>query len=310
MSRRSASNWIADPSDTTRLVDYFYRIRASIGQGGNWAKAELNGAAQHLASFGPPKASAVKTADACATHWGRLRSLHDDILKAKHHTYPGASGFTWTDEGGFNIKEADLDAWEAFIKTHGQFKPFANAGWPLWDKVHEILPSGAQGQYIFNAASAQMADTGLVCSSQSKNDEEQSQTSSSSSQLISDWSQTNFGDSQPANGTDPEPTASQPTTHSSSQPTTVPATPTPVSQPTTVPATPVPATPMPAAKRTASDDDEAPWSSKRRKVSGPEAISQLSRSVDSIGNVLRDCFMPKSSSRCLPPRRSLLLGSF
>jgi hypothetical protein len=72
MSRRSASNWIADLSDTTRLVDYFYRIRASIGQGGNWAKAELNGAAQHLASFGPPKASAVKTADGCATRWGRV----------------------------------------------------------------------------------------------------------------------------------------------------------------------------------------------------------------------------------------------
>jgi hypothetical protein len=73
MSRRSAANWIVDPSDTTHLVDYFHSVRESIGQGGNWTKTELNGAAQHLSSFGPPKAGAAKTADACATRWAKVR---------------------------------------------------------------------------------------------------------------------------------------------------------------------------------------------------------------------------------------------
>ncbi|KAJ7146793.1 hypothetical protein C8R44DRAFT_899013 [Mycena epipterygia] len=112
----------------------------------------MNEAAVHLASFGPPKKGDVKTAASCASKWIALRKLHDYILAALQKTYPGISGWTYTHQDGFSVTDETMAAWANFANVHRHFKPFANEGWPHFDKVHEILPTLAKGKYVFNAA--------------------------------------------------------------------------------------------------------------------------------------------------------------
>lgn len=167
--------------------------------------------------------------------------------------------------------------------------------------MHEILPSRARGQHVFNAASSHGVDQDLVLALQSQEDTDEptqlsengTQSSTNSSQPISDWSQTNFGSSQASDPMYAPPAASQthPMTYQPCSTQSSTSFPTPVS------------TPVSTLKRPASDEFEAPCSGKRNRVSGPEAILHLIRSVDGIGNVIRECFMPKSSSAISPTKK-------
>ncbi|KAJ7146792.1 hypothetical protein C8R44DRAFT_724517 [Mycena epipterygia] len=51
----------------------------------------------------------------------------------------------------------------------------------------------------------------------------------------------------------------------------------------------------PNLKRAASDDDELPWGNKRSRITGPESILMLARSVNSVGGAVCECFAPKAS---------------
>ncbi|KAJ6609508.1 hypothetical protein B0H10DRAFT_1954517 [Mycena sp. CBHHK59/15] len=55
------ANWVADPLDVERLVDFLYERRSRVGQGGNFDDTVMNEAAVHMASFGPPKKGDVKS---------------------------------------------------------------------------------------------------------------------------------------------------------------------------------------------------------------------------------------------------------
>ncbi|KAJ6608120.1 hypothetical protein B0H10DRAFT_1816509, partial [Mycena sp. CBHHK59/15] len=142
------ANWVADPLDVEHLVDFLYERRSRVGQGGNFDDTVMNEAAVHMASFGPPKKGDVKTAASCAAKWIALRKLHDYILAALQKTYPGISGWTYTHQDGFSVTEETMPAWRNFANAHRHFKPFANEGWPHFDKVHEILPTRAKGKYV------------------------------------------------------------------------------------------------------------------------------------------------------------------
>lgn len=137
----------------------------------------------------------------------------------------------------------------------------------------------------------------------------------SQSQPFTDWSQTQFGSTQPL--TQPI-DATQ--THAAFQPL-VPATPTTQTRIPSVPATPAaslqrgrttaPLTPAASSggvKRAASDEFETPWTAKRGKTTGADALLAIGGSVDRVGNAIRDCFMPQKSSaispRSLPPNKS------
>ncbi|KAJ7261001.1 hypothetical protein C8J57DRAFT_1232559 [Mycena rebaudengoi] len=65
-----------------------------------------------MARLGPPKAGGPKTASSCYTKWKQL------ILQAKQKTYPGASGWTYSDDKGFNVTDDTREAWNNFSKTH------------------------------------------------------------------------------------------------------------------------------------------------------------------------------------------------
>ncbi|KAF7322354.1 hypothetical protein HMN09_00013100 [Mycena chlorophos] len=145
-------NWVADPQDRRRLVLFMYQHRARLGEGGNPDKALLQDCVAFFESCGPPLEGAPKTAASCLGQWGTCREIFDAILQVIQRTYPGCSGFTYTQEGGFNITDETRDAWSTFVKAHPIFKPFANKGWDLYTYMNELMPSRARGKYVFNGA--------------------------------------------------------------------------------------------------------------------------------------------------------------
>ncbi|KAJ7261095.1 hypothetical protein C8J57DRAFT_1719857 [Mycena rebaudengoi] len=292
------ANWVSHPEDITHLLNFFYNQRSRIGEGGNWDKTVYNEAAAHMAENHPPKKGGPKTADSIMTKWKALRKLHEHILLAKQKQYPGASGWTYTDECGFNVTDDDQDAWKNFITAHPHFKPFATSGWIHFQKLDDILPSRARGRYVFNARGSQPA-FGLSQLSQDKEgDGAQTQADEGNatqtqaanlSQPISDWSQTDFGDDSQPPATGEDSPGSQPASARSGP-----------SQAITIR---VPATPVAPTKCPVSDDAEVPWSNKRTRATGPESIMALGRSVEGIGKVIETVFTPKVSSAMSPTKK-------
>ncbi|KAJ6496271.1 hypothetical protein C8R45DRAFT_1132325 [Mycena sanguinolenta] len=364
---QSCSCWDRVGGDRVILLDY--------------AVALLNDAATHLASFGRRKRGGPKTASSIATWWAAVRhidcfmmehatdrcssqlhKLRDYIQQALQKTYPGASGWTYTHELGFNVTPQSIDAWRLFTKAHTHFRPFSNKGWDLYQLVDDIVPTRAKGKYVFNAARSSRSQTVgeldmpvdmtqlSVGESQVSTDESQvfanesqlfsqsqlsdaASQSSGVSQPFSDWSQSNYGsqfpDSHDAFDGDMWPLdqlASLATSQLSAPPVTSqpspPVFPVP-SQYSLPPSTPLvlqtpriqtllllaPAqlggqsvlpgaqtvTPAAALKCAASDETDTPWSNKRTRTTGPDAIMFLGRGVMDIGGALQECFGTKSS---------------
>ncbi|KAJ3873339.1 hypothetical protein F5051DRAFT_444356 [Lentinula edodes] len=144
--------------DVEALVRFLHSQRSRVGQGGNFDSTVYNEAAKHLEARGPPSHGVAKTAVFIKKYYSStLQKLHTDILAVLQKTYTGASGWTYTHEGGFNVVSATEDAWRNFISVHKQFKPFKTSGWPLWELMHEIAPTQARGVHVFNAASQDTA---------------------------------------------------------------------------------------------------------------------------------------------------------
>ncbi|KAF7358247.1 hypothetical protein MVEN_00873600 [Mycena venus] len=284
MPVKDAANWIANPADTTNLLAFLHGQRSRVGEGENWDKTVLNEAAAHMASLGPPAKGGPKTATAIGTKWGQIRKIHEAILQMKQKAYPGASGWTYTDEGGFNVTDETQDAWENFSKAHPIFKPFATSGWAHFGTVDEIMPSRARGRFVFSAGSTQPVIEGASSQSQSQDDDD---TRSERSQPLTDsWSQSNDGDSQPSSNDFP---ASAP----SAPPASSHRTPTPS----------VSGTPASTSKRPFSQEVDSPWSNKHSRVTGPESILALSRSVAGVGNVIENVFAQHKSSAMSPTKK-------
>jgi hypothetical protein len=215
----------------------------------------------------------------------QCKKLHEHFLKIKQGVYVGASGWTYTDEGGFNVTDDTQDTWHNFVKAHPHFKNFAMRGWAHFQVINEIVPSRARGRYVFNAGATQADGHGLGMSLGSPDDDDNTPPSdaltqsSDLSQPLTDWSQTNFDGSQTSDGPDPVSSSQISGTQSTSQV-----------------ARRVPATPAPALKRAAIEDVDGPWSSKRSRTTGPESILALGRSIDGIGKVIENVFAPTKSS--------------
>ncbi|KAJ7884325.1 hypothetical protein B0H14DRAFT_3857120 [Mycena olivaceomarginata] len=246
---------------------------------GNPDKQLLNDAAAHLRSLGPPKHGGPKTPDAIKGRW---------TVQALQKTYPGASGWTYTHELGFNITPESEDAWHVFLRaSNSHFKPFANKCLDLWSsgrasrsQAHEELAEPATSTDV-----TQLSTESLLIESQLSDTSSQA---SALSQPISNWSQSNYGGSQ------------SPEQHSNHDDELSGMSETPTRPPAPAVA---PTTPANALKRAASDETDTPWSSKRTKTTGPEAIMFLGRGVMDIGGALQECFGTKSSG--LSPTKKL-----
>ncbi|KAJ7699805.1 hypothetical protein B0H14DRAFT_3904480 [Mycena olivaceomarginata] len=284
MPPKDAANWTANPEDLANLLSFLNVQRSRVGEGGNWDKTVLNEAAAHMASLGPPAKGGPKTAAAIATKWGQIRKIFEAILQMKQKAYPGASGWTYTDEGGFNVTDETRDAWDNFSKAHPIFKPFATSGWVHFRTVDEIMPSRARGRFVFSAGFTQPVVEDVPSQSQSQDDDD---TQSECSQPLTDsWSQSNDGESQPASNDIP---ASQSgATQATSQRTPTPS---------------IPGTPASNLKRPLSHEVDSPWSNKRSRVTGPESILALSRSVAGVGSVIESVFAPQKSSAMSPTKK-------
>ena len=71
--REDYADWQADPEDKPALVSFFNSIRSRIGEGGSWAKQELNEAAAHMAQRGEPLKGGPKTAASIRSQWPSVR---------------------------------------------------------------------------------------------------------------------------------------------------------------------------------------------------------------------------------------------
>ncbi|KAJ6565382.1 hypothetical protein B0H10DRAFT_2200416 [Mycena sp. CBHHK59/15] len=283
-----------NPNDKIALVAFFKTIASRIGEGGSWDKTCLQEAAQAMADRGPPLKGAPKTADSIKGIWAGMKKIHDALLQVIQKKYPGASGWTYNQDSGFSVCDANRDEWKAFVKQHSVFRPFANKGWELFDAVHEILPTRAKGCHVYYpAADTVVARTAAPTPSQDSarglqllmDDDEPDNNpfpdpsvlyTISQSQPLTDWSQSTFSDF-----SDPPTAPSAPTSAASS----------------------IPTTPSVNLKRAASDELQTPWSTKRGRTSGPDAILALGGLVDRVGEALRDCFMPKRSSAVSPTKQ-------
>ncbi|KAJ6535881.1 hypothetical protein B0H10DRAFT_2204336 [Mycena sp. CBHHK59/15] len=287
-------DWVTDPNDKIALVAFFKTIASRIGEGGSWDKTCLQEAAQAMADRGPPLKGAPKTADSIKGIWAGMKKIHDVLLQVIQKTYPGASGWTYNQDSGFSVCDANRDEWKAFGKQHSVFRPFANKGWELFDAIHEILPMRVKGCHVYYPA----ADTVVARTAAPT----PSQDSARGPQLLMD-------DDEPDNNPFPDPSVLY--TISQSQPLTdwSQSTFSDFSDPPTAPSAPVsaassiPTTPSVNLKRAVSHELQTPWSTKHSRTSGPDAILALGGSVDRVGEALRDCFMPKRSSAVSPTKQ-------
>ncbi|KAJ3926908.1 MAG: hypothetical protein NXY57DRAFT_1109700 [Lentinula lateritia] len=278
--KKDQVDWKNSPGDVEALVRFLHSQRSRVGQGGNFDSTVYNEAAKHLEACGPPSHGVAKTAVSIKKYYSStLRKLHTDILAVLQKTYTGASGWTYTHEGGFNVVSATEDAWRNFVSVHKQFKPFKTSGWPLWELIHEIVLTRARGVHVFNAASQDTTqETGCrklfsdsaisesqITSSQAF-DESQDTLSQVSMQVSSTLSQTSVTSSQLQK--------------------------------------------TPAPKHASSDivDTPTPWSSKRVRLTGPETIHSLGQSVHGISDMLRNIFGTTSKSTALSPSKKLAIA--
>ncbi|KAJ6505137.1 hypothetical protein C8R45DRAFT_1090879 [Mycena sanguinolenta] len=286
----TAADWTSHPEDLAYLINYLHSQRSRAGDGGNFTGTVFAEAATLMAKECPPKKGGPKTAKSIATKWKSL---------------------------GFNVTPESQDAWDTFIKAHPHFRHFATSGWVHFHTVGEIVPSRARGRHVFNAASSQLAATvGLALQSQDDPDDpdesqdlSQLSQSGDSSQPLTEWSQTDFGGSQPDGTPNSDQTPSSQFSATQSAASQPAATQSAASQPAATQSAAsqlvrVPVTPATAMKRTASDDIEPPWSNKRnRGAMGPESLLALGRSVDGIGRVIATVLAPKVSSAMSPTKK-------
>ncbi|KAJ7692698.1 hypothetical protein B0H17DRAFT_1200279 [Mycena rosella] len=263
---KGSADWATYPEDLTHLLDFLYEQRSRISDGGNWDRTVINDAAAHMASNWPPKKGGPKTANSIATKWKGMRKLYDQILQAKQKAYPGTSGWTYSDDLGFNVTDDTRDAWSNFVKAHLHFKPFATRGWPHFTTVDVIVPSRALGQYVFSPGTADPAAVPSQPSQEPSQPSQGDENDEDGSQPFSDWSQSNFGESQ-----SPDPTNSVPVSQST------------VSR---APASIHSCTLSTGSKRSAPDDIEPP------------------HSVDGIGKVISAIFaLPPKFSAMSPTKK-------
>ncbi|KAJ7512308.1 hypothetical protein B0H11DRAFT_2346286 [Mycena galericulata] len=311
----NACDWTSDPNDKIALIAFFKTIKDKIGQGGSWDQTCLELAAAHMVSRGPPAKGAPKNANSVKGIWAGMKKIHDALVLVIQKRYPGVSGWTYDQQAGFSVCDDNREAWKDFSKQHTVFKPFANKGWEFFDDVKDILPTRARGMNVFNPTVAATTPSQNSNGGSQLNlpefddynfdfpDPSQLHDSQSQSQPFTDWSQTQFGLLQPTDEGLTQPVAST-LTHTPTPPL-VPAAPGLARVPRApIPVAPVaPQTPSGGVKRAASDEFQTPWTAKKGKVTGPDALLAIGGSVDCVGNAIRDCFMPQKSSAVSPTKQ-------
>ncbi|KAJ3720296.1 hypothetical protein C8R42DRAFT_670343 [Lentinula raphanica] len=266
----TSAKWL--DSDKAELVNYVYDRKAELGDGGNLVKQLASDAAAHFLQLGPPSKGGPKTANACQTQWKKLKKIYEAIRDVKDYCYVGASGWPWNDDTGFQVTAENADAWKAFSKAHPVFAPFANRGWPLYDKMSEMCPKVPKGRHVFSAAasqyelqSSQTDGSTQPISSESQNDEDQFSLGPDS------WPCTPGHEEIPS--LEEEPRAES---QSSTQPDAG----------ADQDIQPTPAKPASSRKR-AVEANETP-STKKARVTGPDALYAISQSTMAVGSALRD----------------------
>jgi hypothetical protein len=143
------SAWV--DKETVFYVGFLNDHSSEAGDGGNFKRATFQKAAVALVPYldkGP-----AKDWQACSNKWGALKKTFRIIEKIK-----GVSGFTWDEVDGASIGPDDASAWDDFVAKNPQAKPYRNKGWPYYDLVADLMPSGSSTHNVFHPLSSQFAD--------------------------------------------------------------------------------------------------------------------------------------------------------
>ncbi|KAI3998459.1 hypothetical protein K525DRAFT_145230, partial [Schizophyllum commune Loenen D] len=130
------------------------------GQGGNFPDDVFNGCAKAIAHL--RKRGAVKTGKHVKA---KYREVHPDFMQFRVNCYVirmirKRSGWTYSIQNGADIDKSNEALWIEFIDGleatyRTAANKFRNKGWPLFDKINEILPERAKGKRAYYASRRQ-----------------------------------------------------------------------------------------------------------------------------------------------------------
>ncbi|KAG0707163.1 hypothetical protein DFH29DRAFT_773642, partial [Suillus ampliporus] len=137
--------WTLD--DENKLIDFIEVNKSRGGDGANFDSTFWNEVSTHLA--GSTSQGAVKTGESCLSKWTRLHATFSVVDKVANH-----SGMAWDNDCGADITPKSETVWadiikvstvQSFIYATPNAKSYKTKGWPLYDKLKNILPSNAKG---------------------------------------------------------------------------------------------------------------------------------------------------------------------
>ncbi|KAI5984100.1 hypothetical protein EDC04DRAFT_3005931 [Pisolithus marmoratus] len=127
------------------LLNFLYSHLGQVADG-NFKKTTWNGTAAHMAQNFPPTGSAGnKTSEECEHNFKMLKKSYYAMSNLKLV----APGFAYNDVDSAMIMLESADLWEWYTKSHKEAKLFCNVRFPHFEGVEVLLPSHAQGCFIY-----------------------------------------------------------------------------------------------------------------------------------------------------------------
>ncbi|KAJ6606936.1 hypothetical protein B0H10DRAFT_1956732 [Mycena sp. CBHHK59/15] len=256
------AHWTLD--DETAFIGYVWDHRAEGGDGCNFKMSPTwNGAAWFL-NESITKGGA-KNGKGCKGKWAAFKKVYDLVQLVKSQ-----SGWTWTDAGGASITPETASTWTDFVANNPDVARFRNKGWHHLSAI-EPLMSGItpKGTHVFRAS--QTAPIVIDDDGDGDGDFDDDDTLPAGPVTQQYIAQARY--SPPWQSFQDEEEEEDACKSSS----------------------PIPETPLSRRKRTSACTGGGTVAKKAR-ISGADAIRDLSASVHSFGDIVREVLIPHSTS--------------
>ncbi|KAI5885233.1 uncharacterized protein SCHCODRAFT_02489146 [Schizophyllum commune H4-8] len=124
------------------------------GQGGNFPEDVFSGCVKAIAHL--RERGAVKTAKHVRAKYREVSRVNCYVI----HMIKKRSRWTYSVQNGANIDDTNKTLWIEFIDGleatyRTAANKFRNRGWPLFNKINEILPERAKGKHAYYAGRRQ-----------------------------------------------------------------------------------------------------------------------------------------------------------
>ncbi|RXW11640.1 hypothetical protein EST38_g14215 [Candolleomyces aberdarensis] len=133
--------------DEEDLIDYLLQHQAQAGDGGSFKMSPTFLGVAAVLNPKRKKGTGEKTGAVCSSKWNSFKRTHKAINAIRNR-----SGWTWDNDKGANIGEDRARDWNEFIKKVPYAKPFRNKGWKHLRKVDQLMPATLHGTHVFSAS--------------------------------------------------------------------------------------------------------------------------------------------------------------